>query len=118
MTLAKRLAMIGHQQPETEMVTASEMGKKGGSAKSDAKTAAARKNASKPRGKWVTAIAYELDDIAKYKAFGSVITTGKPPTGALACDEWLRSNVRDLGVGLQDAEELVFLNLSSSSMKV
>ena len=36
------------------MVTASEMGKKGGGAKSEAKTAAARKNASKPRGKWVT----------------------------------------------------------------
>ena len=36
------------------MVTASEMGKMGGSATSQAKTAAARKNASKPRGKWVT----------------------------------------------------------------
>lgn len=33
------------------MVTASEMGKKGGSVKSEAKTAAARKNASKPRKK-------------------------------------------------------------------
>ena len=40
------------------MVTASEMGKKGGQAKSEAKASAARKNASKPRGRWVTAIAY------------------------------------------------------------
>ena len=40
------------------MVTAQEMGKKGGQAKSPAKAEAARKNASKPRGKWVTAIAY------------------------------------------------------------
>ena len=58
LTLAKRLAMIAHQQPESEMVTASEMGKKGGQAKSEAKASAARKNASKPRGRWVTAIAY------------------------------------------------------------
>lgn len=34
------------------------MSKKGGQAKSEQKTKAARKNASKPRGKWVTAIAY------------------------------------------------------------
>lgn len=36
------------------MVTAKEMGAKGGSAKSKAKTEAARKNASKPRARWVT----------------------------------------------------------------
>lgn len=36
------------------MVTAQQMGKKGGQAKSLVKAAAARKNASKPRGKWVT----------------------------------------------------------------
>ena len=40
------------------MVTAQEMGKKGGSAKSEAKTAAARKNASKPRRKWITTFHY------------------------------------------------------------
>jgi hypothetical protein len=38
-----------HQLPETDMVTAQEMGKKGGQAKSEAKAAAARKNATKPR---------------------------------------------------------------------
>jgi hypothetical protein len=42
------------------MVTASEMGKKGGQAKSEAKAAAARKNASKPRGKWVTFVHYRV----------------------------------------------------------
>lgn len=36
------------------MVTAKEMGKKGGEAKSEAKAKAARKNASKPRARWVT----------------------------------------------------------------
>lgn len=42
------------------MVTASEMGRKGGQAKSEAKAAAARKNASKPRGKWVTFVYYRV----------------------------------------------------------
>ena len=37
---------------------AQELGKKGGQAKSVAKTAAVRENAKKPRRKWVTAIAY------------------------------------------------------------
>ena len=100
------------------MVTAQEMGKKGGQATSQAKSAAAKKNASKPRGKWVTAIAYELDDIAAYKAFGSVIVFGKPPAGALACQDWLVGAIRSEGVGLKDEVELNFLNLSSTSMKV
>ena len=42
------------------MVTAQEMGSKGGKAKSDAKTTAARKNASKPRGKWVTFVHFKV----------------------------------------------------------
>lgn len=37
---------------------AQELGKKGGSVKSEAKAKAAKANAQKPRGKWVTAIAY------------------------------------------------------------
>ena len=37
---------------------AQELGKRGGMAKSERKTAAARKNAKKPRGKWVTALYY------------------------------------------------------------
>lgn len=37
---------------------AQELGKKGGMAKSEKKAIAARKNASKPRGKWVTAFYY------------------------------------------------------------
>ena len=40
------------------MVTAQEMGKKGGKAKSKAKTDASRKNASKPRRKWLTTFHY------------------------------------------------------------
>ena len=100
------------------MVTAQEMGKKGGGAKSEAKAAAARKNASKPRGRWVTAIAYELANVEKYKAFGSIITMGSPPSGALACHDWLCNKVRERGVGLKDVGEFEFLNLSSSSLKV
>lgn len=37
---------------------AQELGKKGGMVKSENKAIAARKNASKPRGKWVTAFYY------------------------------------------------------------
>lgn len=99
------------------MVTASEMGKKGGQAKSEAKTAAARKNASKPRGRWVTAIAYEVANVERFKAFGVVLATGSPPSGARNHD-WLVEKVREMGVGLQDAGDLEFINLSASSRKV
>ena len=99
------------------MVTASEMGKKGGQAKSEAKAAAARKNASKPRGKWVTAIAYELANVPQFKAFGVVLTKGAPPSGTRN-HEWLVAKVRERGVGLQDAGELEFLNLAASSRRI
>ena len=100
------------------MVTASEMGKKGGQAKSEAKASAARKNASKPRGRWVTAIAYEVAGVGPHNAFGSVITRGAPPKGAAACNEWLSVKVLEEGVGLMDAEHIEFLQLSSTSMRV
>ncbi len=99
------------------MVTASEMGRKGGQAKSEAKAAAARKNASKPRGKWVTAIAYEVANVPQFKAFGVVLARGAPPSGARS-HEWLAAKVRELGIGLQDAGDLEFLNLSASSRKI
>ncbi len=100
------------------MVTASEMGKKGGEAKSEAKAAAARKNASKPRGKWVTAIAYEIGNVEHHNAFGVVITKGSPPSGPKS-HEWLESKVCELGVGLKGRAvgELEFLQLSSSSRR-
>ena len=100
------------------MVTAHEMGKKGGQAKSEAKTVAARKNAAKPRGKWVTAIAYEVANVPQYKRFGVVITAGSPPSG-VKNHEWLVAKVLDLGVGLGGyvTGELEFLNLASISRR-
>jgi hypothetical protein len=97
---------------------AQELGKKGGQAKSAAKTAAVRANAKKPRGKWVTAIAYELDGIDKFKAFGSVIVRGSQPNGTEANHNWLTQKVKEHGVGLQNEDTLVFLQLSASSLKV
>jgi hypothetical protein len=97
---------------------AQELGKKGGQVKSAAKTEAARKNASKPRGKWFTAIAYELDGVEKYKAFGAVLVRGCPPAGALASHDWTCQKVREHGVGLRDVEELDFLQLATSSQRV
>jgi len=52
------------------MTTVKEAGKKGGQAKSAAKTAAVRENAKKPRGKWITAV-----------AFAYTCTEGKPCRG-------------------------------------
>ena len=57
---------------------AQELGKKGGQAKSEAKTKAARKNASKPRrGKWVTAIVYKVRLHSGKAVEGLLLVTGK-----------------------------------------
>lgn len=56
---------------------AQELGKKGGMAKSEAKTAAARANASKPRGKWVTAVAYHFFDTNGKGHSGLILMRGK-----------------------------------------
>lgn len=95
---------------------AQELGRKGGQVKSDAKTVAARENAKKPRRKWVTAIAYELEGVEKYKSFGSVVTKGKPPEGEEAYFEWVRNKVRSNGVGLSEIDDLMFTQLSTRSM--
>ena len=100
------------------MVTAQEMGKKGGSARSEAKTSAVRKNASQPRGKWWTAIAYEVAGVGKYIAFGVVLVRGAPPRGPIACHEWLEDMVQKHGVGLAAFPKLEFLQLASSREKV
>lgn len=98
------------------MVTASEMGKKGGGAKSEAKTAAARKNASKPRGRWVTAIAYEIANVEDCLMFGSVVVRGKPPTDALAHHNWVSKKLRAEVGGIKDGGDFSFIQLSTSSM--
>jgi hypothetical protein len=57
-----------------------EMSKKGGSVKSEAKTKAARKNARKPRGKWVTAVYYKYQVLdSAEKRDGILLIPGKPP---------------------------------------
>lgn len=54
------------------------MSKKGGQAKSEAKTKAARKNAKKPRGCRITAIAYCYDcKESQYERMGVAIIKGK-----------------------------------------
>ena len=56
---------------------AQELGKKGGSVKSEAKTRAAKANAAKPRGKWVTAIAYRGLTEDGRQRFGVALARGK-----------------------------------------
>ena len=103
------------------MVTASEMGRKGGKAKSEAKTAAARKNAAKPRRKWVAAIAYRLDNVPPAFAFGVVLVAGKGPrinSSAGTFHEWVCAQVRENGNGLRDVQHLEFVELSAVAMPV
>lgn len=59
------------------MTTVKQAGKKGGSVKSEAKTKAAKANASKPRGKWVTAIHAEWADKHGQDHSALVIARGK-----------------------------------------
>jgi hypothetical protein len=56
---------------------AQELGKKGGSVKSAAKAKAARENAKKPRGKWVTGVAYTFFDPAGRAHEGLILLRGK-----------------------------------------
>ena len=56
---------------------AQELGKKGGSVKSEAKTKAARENAKMPRGKWVTAVAYHFFDTNGKGHSGLLLLRGK-----------------------------------------
>jgi len=97
---------------------AQELGRKGGQARSEAKTAAARENAKKPRKKWVTAIAYEVAGVEKPFAFGSVITRGAPPKSQDEHFRWVCDKLRSEGVGLRDVEDFSFLQLSTTSIKV
>ena len=100
------------------MVTSQEMGKKGGQAISPAKTAAARKNASKPRGRWVTAIAYKLADVCAPFDFGLVVTSGKPPSDDEKQHDWVCRKVRENGLGLENETGFEFLELMTTSMTV
>lgn len=56
---------------------AQELGKKGGQAKSEKKTAAVRENAKKPRGKWVTGVAYQFEDVSGDAVWGLILMQGK-----------------------------------------
>ena len=63
----------------TEETPAEILGKKGGQVKSEVKTKAVRENASKPRGKWATAISYEIT-YATGVLIGVLLLPGKMPT--------------------------------------
>lgn len=97
---------------------AQELGRKGGQARSEAKTVAARENAKKPRKKWVTSIAYELEGVNKAFAFGSVLVRGRPPANEGAYFTWICNKIRNEGVGLKDETDFVFTELATTSMAV
>ena len=70
-----------------------EFSKKGGSAKSAAKTKAAIANAKMPRGIWMTAVSFEFEDEAGQNHTGVVLRRGKPPGDAHKFFEWLEGEI-------------------------
>lgn len=64
-----------------EETAAELLGRSGGAVKSEAKTKAARTNAKKPRGIWVTAIAFEFVDGDEKTHFGTLLHRGRVPSG-------------------------------------
>jgi hypothetical protein len=70
-------------------VAAQELGAKGGKATSEAKTKAARKNAAKPRGKWVTSVAFEFLSLKGETIFGCAQARGKAPNSPERLGEWV-----------------------------
>ena len=87
-------------------------------AKSEAKMPAARKKASKPPVKWVTAIAYEAAGVGLHISFGVVLVKGKPPRDPIACSHWLEDMVREHGIGLAKLPPFELLQLASSSERL
>ena len=102
----------------TKNAAAQELGRKGGSVKSEKKANAARENAKKPRGRWMTAIAYELIDVPQHIAFGAVLAMGKPPADNAGMHEWVSKMLQKHGVGLQKMDHFKFGQFSLTSMKV
>ena len=66
---------------------AAKLGRKGGQAKSEAKTKAARANAKMPRGKWATAIAYEFRCTKGELHHGVALKSGKMKSFVYPADE-------------------------------
>jgi len=95
-----------------------EMSKKGGQVKSEKKTAAARKNAARTRGKWATAIAYEyISTTDGERRFGSQIVMGKPPHDIIKMNEWA-TDIIEKQTGNRAHPIDSFLELSTTSMLV
>lgn len=74
---------------------AAQLGKSGGLKKSEKKTAACRKNASKPRARYGTAVAYEYETVDGSKRFGVMIIKGQPPMNDDKYDEWLHAKLAE-----------------------
>ena len=80
--------------------------------------AIAKENAMKPRSRWFTAIAYELDKVEKFKAFGVILVKGLAPKNVEAYHAWVCEKLRGSGVGLRDEKDFTFLELATSSLMV
>ena len=103
----------------TKNTAAQELGRKGGSVKSDKKAKAARENAKKPRCKWVSAFAYGVKGADGDDHVGLVMVRGKKAMN-LASDEffdWMEEMInRDIPDDAAPFTEL--LNFSGQTMCV
>lgn len=74
---------------------AQQLGKLGGEKRSEAKTAAARNNASKPRGKWMTAMSFAYICEDGTERDGVALVRGKGPENMLKNMEWMRKKISE-----------------------
>lgn len=101
----------------TKNPAAVELGTKGGKVKSDRKRAACIANAKKPRGMWVTAIAYEYKSTTGEIRFGSVLYKGKPSRKDNTFSAWVEAQILE-GIGNHNHPIAEILQLATSSRLV
>ena len=94
-----------------------DISKKGGSVKSEAKTKAARKNAKKPRGIWVTAIAFEFVDGDNKAHFGTLLHRGRVPSGDAMFDWVIKLIEKEHGYANYEVVEITDLAMKSERFK-
>ena len=100
---------------------AQELGRKGGSVKSQKKAEAARKNAKKPRCKWVSAFAYGVIGADGKQHVGLVVERGRKGMDFLNKSdmEWITAMVnRDLAWDTKALPFKEFVNFSGRTMCV
>ena len=83
---------------------AQQLGKLGGAKRSEAKTAAARKNAAKPRGRWVSAVLFEYTDSYENRNQTVTLVRGKGPSNYDDHYAWMVGKIKEQYPHAQEIE--------------